>query len=794
MPRGNGLTWALLSAAAVLGVLAVFRIPTKGSHELTREEIFGKGAAVAPALEPPNSPEHVALLERIVASWKKRQKQAAKFHFVWDSRVTKPEVDANVAVPPSGWWQDGDARFREDSLLIDYDDNGLWRQIAGVRLIHDGDLNSRLTVPHGTGGPPWVTIWHGPPNGANRRSPRMLLLNNHWEFLPLLFAVRPLNSAVSPTARVCRVVNEDAVADGVHCVEIHTVDAGQSESYWIDPKRDDVVVRWEGGVLGVSIDYQHDPKHGWLPSRWSWSRRDYTPPGPLPEESERKRKARNDKHLLFDATVRNYSIGEPLPATVFAQSYPANTVVNDVTAGSEEDWKRQQAAAKAIASEALQRRNRPQNVSAEEPAVSKEDRATLDAIAAAWAKRRAKIHSFQITWRRNLWWNSNGWRQGPFAMSCMACGEGARFAFEDHITGAKPVDPASKPAWIPGFDKTAFDGAESRGVHPGTAWVQTGFSRADIGPDDENAWLAVCPWDARFTRLDPARLRVIARETKLGGANCVMVLADWMTYYWLDRDRDFIVLRKQEVGNGVDGTRADFSYRADASFGWLPTAWHMTRLGAEYNLGTVHDDVVQEVIVNRPIHASTFAVEFPVLARVNDLDPEPFRESRARSRAAETIAERWARPPEAEMRLRSPYDPQFDARVDLEKALKEARELKRRVLIEFGGQESPEGAKLHEALTRNEEIAALMKKNFVLLLIDTDYRDAGQIVFNQYVSERKQGPLPLLLVMAPDETVLDTTDPASFKSASSKTGALKASDIYAVDRLKAYLEKWAPKK
>jgi Thioredoxin-like len=151
---------------------------------------------------------------------------------------------------------------------------------------------------------------------------------------------------------------------------------------------------------------------------------------------------------------------------------------------------------------------------------------------------------------------------------------------------------------------------------------------------------------------------------------------------------------------------------------------------------------------------------------------------------AAAIAERWAKPLDAKGPSKPRLDPQYDARVDLEKALKGARESKRRVLIEFGGHASPECVKLFEDLTRNAEIATELRNNFALLLVDIDYRDAGRMVLNQYVPKSKQGPSPLLVVMDADENVLDTSD----------TSALKAGNGYAVERLKAYLAKWSPRK
>jgi hypothetical protein len=794
----SGLSRILIFAAAVIAVLATLRIQTRNSPAPKQQPIGQPSAGVS--TPPPLTGEQQALLARILTAWKKRQEAAATFSFTWDSKIAQPEGSANVAVPQSGWWEDRDGRFREDSIAVESDDDGNWRQLAGVRLVHDGSSNFRLMVPqasapHVSLDPPWITLWRGNARNPIGQQPiRNLFFNNQWRIIPVLFAVRPMNAASELSSGRCEIVSEDAVTGGVHCVEIRIKDyANQPETYWVDPKRDDVVVRWDSRTLRLAIDYQHDPKHGWVPSHWSWSSHELIPELASSGKAFSPSNVRKGKPLFFEATVRSYSIGEPIPAAVFAQAYPANTRVYDVTVGSEEDWKRRQAAAKELAGEAS-RPSRPATKGATQTArtqpksISKEERATLEAITAAWAKRRAKIQSFEVTGQRKRTLMANDWMRGSVTSSFTACAQGDRFAFEFVGPGRIPRFPGSNQyVGTSDYWKTDFDGVDTRGMsgRKGPGWIRTGpgFEGSD---GSDCVWLAVCPWDARLTRLDPATLRVIVQDAKVDGTNCVMIRNEWSTYFWLDPARDFIVLRKQEVDTGIaaDQSRVDFSYRPDANYGWVPTGWREIRVGWNYEMEKSLDDTVQSVTFNRPIPAATFAIEFPQGAYVEDFDPEPLREERARKQANATIAERWAKASDAKSASRPHFDPKFDARTDLETALKIARETKRRVLIEFGGQASADSRKLYEALTQKAEIAAVLRQSFVLLLVDTDYHDAGQIVLMKYVPDNKQDQLPLLTVMAPDETVLNTSD----------TTELKMGDSYAAERLKAYLAKWAAKK
>ena len=552
----SGLSRILIFAAVVIALLATLRIQTKNGPAAKKPWVW-EPSAVVPRPQPPSlTGEQQTLLARILTSWKKCQQAAATFSFVWDSKIAQPDGNANVAVPQSGWWQDRDGRFRQDSIDVETDDNGDWRQLAGVRFVHEGRANFRLMVPQTAAAdvsrdPSWITLWRGNARDPIDQQLRSLFLNNRWAFIPVVLAVRPLNAASELSSGRCEIVSEDVVAGGAHCLEIRTRDfANQPETYWIDPKRDDVVVRFESGSLRLAIDYQQDPKHGWLPSHWLWSELDMPQP-PAEQKDGRRNNSRDRKLVLFEATVRSHSIGEPIPAAVFAPSYPDTTRVFDVRAGSDEDWKRQQAAAKELDDEESRRWKQRANITVSPPprAVSKEERATLEAIAAAWTKRRAKIKSFEVVGQRQRGLMSNGWMRGSAASTFVAAAQGDRFALEFVGTGPVRRYPGSNQLiGTSDYWKTAFDGVDTRGVksRKGPGWVRTG---AGFDGDDggDCVWLAVCPWDARLARLDPARLQVVARDAKIDGANCVIVRQDWSRYYWLDPARDFIVLRKQVV-------------------------------------------------------------------------------------------------------------------------------------------------------------------------------------------------------------------------------------------------------
>ena len=115
--------------------------------------------------------------------------------------MVQSQADAKVALPQWGWWEDRDGRFRQDSVAVEHHDDGTWRRIAAVRFIHDGSLNSRLTVPesipgHEAAGPAWITLWRGDVRKRTQEEPlRSFLFTGRQELIPVLIAARPMKMA-----------------------------------------------------------------------------------------------------------------------------------------------------------------------------------------------------------------------------------------------------------------------------------------------------------------------------------------------------------------------------------------------------------------------------------------------------------------------------------------------------------------------------------------------------------------------------------------------------------------------
>jgi hypothetical protein len=321
------------------------------------------------------------------------------------------------------------------------------------------------------------------------------------------------------------------------------------------------------------------------------------------------------------------------------------------------------------------------------------------------------------------------------------------------------------------------------------SFIKSGFDPGNPAETDADClWLAFLPSDTRFTGLDPTGFRVLSDDVRIGDIPCILVetgdQAASHTLLWLDPAREHIVLRKQRDAYGWRGQsveRVDISYRAQSNVGWIPADWKRSVVGPDGTIFVASTDTVTEFRINQPIPHAEFKVELPATEYIEDKDSQVDREAKAREAAAAVFVERWAKPVAKKPKTPPIYDPQFDALADVESALNTARATGKRVLIEFGGQGHPDCGKLYNSLRGHAELSARLRQGFELVLVDTDYPDAGQIVYKKYVPPTSRKALPALCVLNPDGTVRHIDD----------TADLKTGDDYDIDKLKSFLEKWS---
>jgi hypothetical protein len=275
----------------------------------------------APADGPPQSPHEAAVVDRIFANWKARHDRVHSLHVTWDSRLTWTRSKEAFEQFGVQVFFDGDQRYCKidtpvfnvprvkstntrrvvERWVIDGDTK--WLYVAGPRFNKDatsGDARKAHGVVYRT--IPW--------------SPTPSAIQAFW------LTFRPEFPELSWRRDQCRLVDENATIDGIHCVKIQRVieppvnglrQKKRFESLWVSSVREDVVVHWtaetETFAMKGTIRYNKDAKFGWVPSEWTWE---------MP-----------NIHNLEECQVTGYAINEKIDPSVFSPPFPPGTPVQD---------------------------------------------------------------------------------------------------------------------------------------------------------------------------------------------------------------------------------------------------------------------------------------------------------------------------------------------------------------------------------------------------------------------------------------------------------------------------------
>jgi hypothetical protein len=276
------------------------------------------------------SVEESRVLERIENNWRARQQRVKLFHFVSSTRVTIPKEffkehrgesgrtevrDEHYDTPRHQLWVDGNDKMRTDGMKF----NPNRPKSTNQTIVSQGPRESR--VIHGKSEKQLTTFPN--PNeiafgqvfkGTERESWRRTRGVSH----PVLALYRSFPAWNDPTPLKWRVVTTNAIINNSHYIKIESTypRAGACEELWVDPRRDDLIVQRllkSGDKLTVtSIEYRPDKTAGWVPTRWTVK---YTLAG-IPQ-------------AIWETTVVDYSINQPIPAGTFDLAFPPRTFVTD---------------------------------------------------------------------------------------------------------------------------------------------------------------------------------------------------------------------------------------------------------------------------------------------------------------------------------------------------------------------------------------------------------------------------------------------------------------------------------
>ncbi len=128
------------------------------------------------------------------------------------------------------------------------------------------------------------------------------------------------------------------------------------------------------------------------------------------------------------------------------------------------------------------------------------------------------------------------------------------------------------------------------------------------------------------------------------------------------------------------------------------------------------------------------------------------------------------------------YDVKADANTQIKTALAQAGKGHKNVLVQFGANWCGWCHKLDKLFASDKTIAAELKKNYVVVLVDVDKEHNADVV-KKYGNPAQFG-LPVIIVLDKDGKQLTTQD----------TGKLEEGDHHDPAKVLAFLKQWAPGK
>jgi thiol:disulfide interchange protein len=128
------------------------------------------------------------------------------------------------------------------------------------------------------------------------------------------------------------------------------------------------------------------------------------------------------------------------------------------------------------------------------------------------------------------------------------------------------------------------------------------------------------------------------------------------------------------------------------------------------------------------------------------------------------------------------YDESADGAKQIEEALAKAKKESKHVLLMFGANWCGWCHRLHKLFDSNAQIAAKLKQDFVLVMIDVNKNHNADL--NQRYGNPTQFGLPVLVVLDAAGKALTTQD----------TGKLEEGDHHDPAKVMAFLNQWSPRK
>lgn len=125
------------------------------------------------------------------------------------------------------------------------------------------------------------------------------------------------------------------------------------------------------------------------------------------------------------------------------------------------------------------------------------------------------------------------------------------------------------------------------------------------------------------------------------------------------------------------------------------------------------------------------------------------------------------------------YDPARDAEKDIREAVAEASRTNKRVLVEVGGLWCIWCRTMDKYFDEHKELTAYREEHFVMVKVNFSPENENKAALSKYP---EVPGYPHIFVLGPDGALLHSQD----------TGQLESGKSYDLDKLTAFLHKWAP--
>jgi len=125
------------------------------------------------------------------------------------------------------------------------------------------------------------------------------------------------------------------------------------------------------------------------------------------------------------------------------------------------------------------------------------------------------------------------------------------------------------------------------------------------------------------------------------------------------------------------------------------------------------------------------------------------------------------------------YNPEADARKELNRAIQTAKDQQKHVLIQVGGNWCPWCVRLHGVFESNARIDSILKSDYVFILLNYSKENKNEVVLAELGYPQRFG-FPVLLILDQDGRRLHTQN----------TAYLEKDKGYDTDKLAGFLLDW----